>query len=97
MDGAHGLSESTTEIDGGACSAERVSDGIAISDVGPDETELADLSQRLDDIGLPRIALRNADPDTPLEEGLADITANESAAAENRYKLFRSLDHGLAH
>src|SRR5436853_4942501 len=97
MDGTHCLPEGTAKVDGGGRPSKRVAYGIGFGDVGPDEAELADLAERLDDIGLPRIALRNPDARAAFEEGFADVAADESAAAEDRYKLVRSLDHGLAH
>ena len=70
---------------------------IAIGDVGLHEAELADLAQRLDEIGVARIALRNPDANTASQQEFADVAADESAAAKDGHKLFIALDHGMAH
>ena len=74
-----------------------MTDAVTVGDVGPNEAELADLGERLDDIGLFRIALRDPDPDSALEQEFADVAADETAAAEHRHQLFIAIDHGAAH
>ena len=67
-----------------------------IGDVGLLEAELADLRERLEEIIVARIAAGDAHPDAAPEEEFADVAADEAGAAEDRDKLFVSLDHGVA-
>ena len=96
MDGAHLAAEDPAQIDHRGCAAKRVANAVPVRDVGLLEPELADLSERLDEISVAWITAGDADADASLEQGLADVAADESAAAEHRYKLFVALDHGLA-
>ncbi len=74
----------------------RIANAGFVGDVGAFHAQLADLGERLERIGLPRIALGDADPDPAVQQGFADIAADESAAAEHRHQLFVALDHGVA-
>jgi hypothetical protein len=96
MDAAHLRAEHAGEVDGRAGAMKREPDAGGIAEIGGDGTELPDLRQRLDGIGLARVALGDADPDSALEQEFADVAADESAAAEDGYKLFRPVDHGVA-
>ncbi len=69
---------------------------VRISDVRLDETELADLAERLDEIGIARIARGDAHADPAFHQELADVAADESVPAEHRHQLFRALDHRRA-
>ena len=74
----------------------RKPDAGGIAEIGGDGTELPDLGQRLDGVSLARVALCDTDPDAALEQEFADVAADESAAAEDGYKLFRPVDLGVA-
>jgi hypothetical protein len=76
---------------------ERVADAFEIADVSPDEPELADLPQGLDEVGIARVARGDPHADPAPEQKFADIPADEAIAAENRHLFFEPLDHGVAH
>ena len=73
---------------------DRVADAGGVGDVGLLEPELADLRERLKEIGVARVAARDAHPDSAPEQEFADVAADEAGAAEDGDKLFRGLDHG---
>ena len=73
---------------------DRALDAGRVPDVGLDDSKLADLAQRLDEIGIARVAAGNPDSDAALHQKLADVAADESIAAEYGDKLFAALDHG---
>ncbi len=89
----HRAAEDAAQVDDGGRALDRVFDAAGVHDVGDFETELPDLRERLDAVGLTRVALCDSDPDSGLEQALADVAADEPAAAENRHKLFVPLDH----
>jgi len=96
MDGAHAL-EGTGQVDDCGSAFDGSADGGGISHVAAHDAPLADLGQRLNVVRLARLAADDAQPDVVLaivEQLLADITANEAAAAENRNEL--GVDHGAA-
>ena len=88
MDLLHFGSEHAAEVHDRARAMDRAADALSIGDVRYFEAELADLAERLDDIGLARIALGNPHPHTAAEQEFADIAADKSAAAEQGYELF---------
>jgi len=94
MHAAHLRAEHAAEVHHGRRAINRAPDALCIRYIGRDETELPDLAERLNDIRLFRIALRDPDPDAALEQEFAHVAADESAAAEHRDQLFRTFDHG---
>ena len=74
-----------------------VADSFFIGDIGFHKAELAHLAQRLDEVGVARIAARDTDSNSASEERFADVPADESVAAKDGHKLFIALDHGVAH
>ena len=56
MDGVHVLSNDAGEVDHRAGALDRPRDAVAVGDVGADEAELADLAERLDVVGVARLA-----------------------------------------
>ena len=58
-------------------------DAVWTSDVGRCELQLPHLAQRLEEIGLFRVALGDADPGPCLQQIFANIAADETAAAED--------------
>ncbi len=93
MDPLHLRAEQPAQVHHRAGAVHGVADRSRIGDVGTFEAELPDLAERLDEEGLARIALGNPHPDAALQQSFADVAADESAAAEDGYKLFRPLDH----
>ncbi len=63
-------------------------DGIAVGDVGPDEAELPDLAQRLEVIGVAGLPGDDPEAHIVLEQLLADVAADEAAAAEYRHEAW---------
>ena len=92
----HSLAENAAQVDDRGRALDGVPDARSIRDVSLFKAELPDLAQRLDKVGAARVAARNAHPDSTLEQQFADVAADESAAAEDGYKLFVPLDHGVA-
>jgi hypothetical protein len=93
MDAAHPLSENTAQVDDSTRAGDGATNAGWVSDIGPREAELADLRKRLDDIRLSRVTLGDPDSNAAFQQEFADIPADESATAEDGYKLFRALDH----
>ena len=83
--------EHADEVDDRGRSIDRAGDAVGVVDVGADEAQLADLAQRLDEVSEARLARRDAHPDAAFHQRLADIAADESAAAEHRDQFFRAL------
>jgi hypothetical protein len=71
-----------------------MADGFAIGHVGADEPELADLAQRLDEVGVARLAGHDPNARAGLEQLFADVAADEAATAENRHEL--GIKHQVA-
>ena len=88
--------EHADEVDHRGGSLDRAGDAPGIEDVGADEAQLADLAQWLDEVSEARLARRDADADAAFHQHLADVAADESAAAEHRDQLFRVFQHGAA-
>ena len=62
---------------------DRALDRRGAGEVGDDEADLAGLPERLEEEGLARLALGDAQPRAGLEQRFADIAADEAAAAED--------------
>jgi hypothetical protein len=88
MDRVHLPTEYTAQVDDRGRTMNCSANAFRIGDVGPDEAELPDLAERLDDIGLARIALRDPDTNAGFHQEFANVTADESTTAEDGYKLF---------
>src|SRR5690349_21752854 len=87
--------EHADQVDDRVGPSDRPLDRPGIAHVGLDESDLPDLAQRLQEIGLARIALRNAEPHTRPGKRVAGIAADESAAAEHGDDLAVALEsHG---
>jgi hypothetical protein len=71
-----------------------MADGVAIGHVGADEPELANLAERLDEVGVARLAGDDPGARAGLEQLLANVAADEAAAAENRHEL--GIEHRVA-
>ena len=93
MDGLHPAAEDSDEVDDRGGAIDRTPDAGWLGDVRLDESELADLAQRLDEIGVARIARGDTHPDALFEQEFADVAADEAVAAENRHQLLIPLDH----
>src|SRR4051812_6816168 len=88
MNRLHLAPEYADEVHRGDRPVERAPDVVRIGDVGSDEAELPDRTERLDCVGAARIALRHAHSDAAPEQIFADVAADETAAAEDGDKLF---------
>src|SRR5829696_9941300 len=86
MDSVHVL-ERTREVDHRACPLDGPADALPVRSLGADEPELADLAQRLDVVGVARLASDDPRPRLGLEQSFADVAADEAAAAEHGYEL----------
>ena len=93
---AHRPAEDAAQIDDGSGALDRLAHAHRIGDIRLREAELANLAERLDDVGRARIALGDADADAALHQIFADVAADEAASAEYGDKLFCALDHGAA-
>ena len=74
--------EDADEVDHRVAALDRAPHLIGVAYVGGDELGLAEPAQRLEEIGLARVALRDSDARAGLVERLGDIAADETAAAE---------------
>ena len=63
-------------------------------EVGADEGDLADLAQRLEEPGAARVALGDAQANAGFQQHLADVAADEAAAAEDGDEARGGVDHG---
>ncbi len=79
--------EDTDEIHDRIRPGNRARDGVGPGQVGGDELRLAKAALRAQVQCLARIALRDADAGTRLEQFLHDIAADKTAAAEQRHQL----------
>ena len=95
MDRGHGA-EGADQVDNCGCPLDRGAGRSGVCDIRFDEAVLADLSERLDEVRLARLAAGDADPDARFQQGLADVTADKSVAAEDGDQLFPALDLGAA-
>jgi len=96
MDGSHLGTENAAKVHDRASASNRMADAFGVTHVSRNESELTNLTQWLDRIGLLWMPLRDADAHAALQQKLGHVAANESAAAEDGYKLFRPVDHGVA-
>ena len=71
------------QVDHRARAVDRALDRRRAGEVGADDADLADLPERLEEEGLARVALGDAQPRAGLEQRFADVAADEAAAAEN--------------
>jgi hypothetical protein len=83
MDGLKIALEYAHQIDDRVRALDGALDRRWAGEVCSDSRHLADTAQRLEEPGFARIALRDAEPGTRLQQRLAHISANESAAAED--------------
>ena len=88
MDRLHLAAEHADEVDDRAGVLDRTPDAGSVGDVRLDETELADLAERLDEISVARITRGDAHPHAALQQEFADVAADEAVAAEDRDQLF---------
>jgi hypothetical protein len=96
MEWLHLGAEGADEVDDRSRAPDGVANAGGVADVGFLEAELPDLPQWLKEIIVARVAGCDPDPDAAPEQIFADISADETGAAEDSDKLLISLDHGLA-
>src|SRR5438067_7470680 len=96
VDGLHLAAEHADKVDYRLGVLDGAADTRGVGYVGLDEAELPDLAQRLDEIGVARIARGDAHPDSAFHQELADVAADEAVAAEHRDQLIIPLDHSAA-
>ena len=95
MDLRH-LVEGADQVDHRIGAFNRLADAVRLGDILPDEAVSADGPERLDEVRGARVAARDTDPRSRLEQLLADVAADEAAASEDGDELIFAVDHRAA-